>query len=388
MKKTSYIMAGLLLLSESGLANSPELETRRIMAEFLAAIEKVLPLSLQGDTFEMKENQAAITVQLQRLANHAEHLKQHFLKTKSSDYSYIAQSIARDARDVLTLYKGKNFQQARFVVHNISRNCVSCHLKEPATKSFPNPARLFAGLNTAKLSGYDLAHFKVMTRQFDDALKLFEEEFSSQDHINTSAFADYLKVAIRVNLDAVRVTKILKKMPKKNLDSREKETIAQWLSQLDYLQKKNLLQDVSFSNGRNLLMLASGEGDAILHGDRALIYKIATSSVLHRLLNQRKLGKEERAEVYYLLGRSEASLADSFWLSEIENYLEQSIRVYPRSQWAKKAYLLLEEEYILGYTGSSGTNVPEDVRALLTELRELAGIGAKTGRSWPNSLDL
>lgn len=87
-----------------------------------------------------------------------------------------------------------------------------------------------------------------------------------------------------------------------------------------------------------------------------------------------KLTNNEKSGLYLLLGKSERHISDSFWLSEMENYLEFAIRLAPKTQYAKQAYQILEDNYIFGYTGSSGTNLPDDVVALLTELRNLAGV--------------
>jgi len=54
------------------------------------------------------------------------------------------------------------------------------------------------------------------------------------------------------------------------------------------------------------------------------------------------------------------------------NSLEQAIRAAAHSPLAARAYAQLERELVLGYTGSSGENVPGDVAARLRELRALS----------------
>jgi hypothetical protein len=50
---------------------------------------------------------------------------------------------------------------------------------------------------------------------------------------------------------------------------------------------------------------------------------------------------------------------------------------YPREAIAKKCFKEYEEETILGYTGSSGTNVPGEVRRDLNSLKKLIETGGK-----------
>jgi hypothetical protein len=80
---------------------------------------------------------------------------------------------------------------------------------------------------------------------------------------------------------------------------------------------------------------------------------------------------EELAEAYYLLGLAESHLARDTWASETPSYLEAAIRLAPQGRYAARAYALLEEEIVLGYTGSGGTRIPDDVEARLRELRDL-----------------
>ena len=59
------------------------------------------------------------------------------------------------------------------------------------------------------------------------------------------------------------------------------------------------------------------------------------------------------------------------WVPETESYLEAAIRLAPDTEWAEKAYLLLEEYTVLGYGGFSGTQLAPEVDRRLSELRSL-----------------
>ena len=70
----------------------------------------------------------------------------------------------------------------------------------------------------------------------------------------------------------------------------------------------------------------------------------------------------DHAEAYYLLGVAESYISRSHWISETEFFLETAIRTNPQSKTARKAYVVLEEYIVLGYSGSSGTHTPADVQ--------------------------
>ena len=57
----------------------------------------------------------------------------------------------------------------------------------------------------------------------------------------------------------------------------------------------------------------------------------------------------------------------------------------PGSDWAKRAYVVLEEETLADYSGSGGVHMPPDVREELRELERIAVGGS--GAAPPSSED-
>jgi hypothetical protein len=117
-------------------------------------------------------------------------------------------------------------------------------------------------------------------------------------------------------------------------------------------------------------------------GDRrALIHYLAASSLLHRFVAERGPGaakasphaKEEVAEAYVLLGLIESRIGRALWPWQAEHLLETAIRLVPGTPTARRAWELLEEFVVSGYSGSEGLQLPEDEAAKLEELRVLAG---------------
>jgi hypothetical protein len=108
--------------------------------------------------------------------------------------------------------------------------------------------------------------------------------------------------------------------------------------------------------------------------DRAgLVHDLVASGLLHRAVTAAGTPGADTAEAYYLLGVTELRIASSSWLTEPEAYLETAIRAAPGGAAARRAYAVLEESTLLGYTGSGGEGeLPPEVAAWLAELRRLA----------------
>jgi len=120
-------------------------------------------------------------------------------------------------------------------------------------------------------------------------------------------------------------------------------------------------------------LLAEGRALCEFPQDGAdLAHAVLASSVAYRYLEEAKPKGIELARALYLLGQTEAYTRRSFEVSDAQHYLEQVIRLAPHTPIAARSYAQLEREIRLGYTGSAGENVPDDVKAQLAELRELA----------------
>jgi hypothetical protein len=79
-----------------------------------------------------------------------------------------------------------------------------------------------------------------------------------------------------------------------------------------------------------------------------------------------------RAETYYLLGVTDATVRSSPWLSDANWYLATAIRTAPHTAIAAHAFDVYEDMTILEWTGSAGEQLPDDVVEELNRLRALA----------------
>ncbi len=185
------------------------------------------------------------------------------------------------------------------------------------------------------------------------------------------AYGDYLKIAIRVQGNFDRPINFLMKVEKENnLPEFLKRLIEGWVYDLKLLKKQKVFSKVGIPEARRLIDY--GKKRMIFARDRiGLVPYTTASAILHRLVDQENMSKVLLSETYYLLGVTESLIARSFWVSQSKSFFETSIRVAPHSAFAPKAYALLEEQAYLEFTGSSGMNVPDELKSWLTELREL-----------------
>jgi hypothetical protein len=188
--------------------------------------------------------------------------------------------------------------------------------------------------------------------------------------------ADYLTVAIRVRENLPRARKTLAAFAERpDLPSYLATLVDQWITACDALADA-IRSDAPLEEADRVLSEAEVIGR---YGrDRAaLVHQLVASSLLLRYVAAHPEPSPDTAHAYFLLGVTELRGGRSWWLAEAESYLEAAIRTAPGSDWAKRAYVLLEEQTLASYSGSGGVHVPPDVRQRLHDLREIA-VG-KTG---------
>ncbi len=349
-------------------------ETRETMDRIFASIRLVLPLSLSDGRFEDPESRAQILAALEALAADAEQLERHG-RSLDAGFGFLSGSLARDAREIHSRFADGRSAEARFLLHELTEDCVACHSRLPSDRGFPLGESFMSEEGIASLPLEERATLEVATRQFDRALSTLETLFASPAASPASLdlhghLDDYLEICIRVMGDLERPVAVLTRFAERDdLTESLRSNLVAWIQSLRHLAADPPGPPL-LANAKQLV--EAGEARAHFpNARRALVEYVMASSLLHQFVTAAEAPSPSVGEAYYWLGVIESRIGRSFWLSQTESFLEASIRVGPDEPYAEQAFTLLEEFVVSGYTGSSGVHVPEDVRARLAELRAL-----------------
>jgi hypothetical protein len=344
------------------------------MNEIFAALASVLPDSLDERRFADPARRSAIAASLATLARNADRLQSH-AGARDATFAHLSESLARDAREVHRRFEEGHLPEARFLLREMTENCVACHSRIPSERVSDLGKKLFDNAEVSNLPPESRARLQVATRQFDAALDTYEKLFLAADAPLASLdldghFTDYLLVAIRVKDDPTRPRATLAVLVvRPDVPHYLRQDFRAWIRALDDLVARP--RSGSELEQARALIQAGNAAVEFPSEQTALVQYLAASALLHRYVSSRAHQGEDVAEAYYLLGLTESRTNPFYWLSETEFFLETSIRLAPRAPFAERAYALLEEHTIQGYSGSSGVNVPEDVQQRLDELRSL-----------------
>jgi hypothetical protein len=248
--------------------------------------------------------------------------------------------------------------------------CVSCHTRYEVALDFAD-----SDVKLSELNPFERGEFLLASRQFARAKDAFIAAVFDGDlgHLKMDALRKWLIVYTRVHPDPQAAIKQLNHLrPKVKFSRYEEEEIVGWLESLRRWQNEGETKVPLFAKAENLIRQALSMNDPLL-GKKGTVELLRASAILHRLLEGPKEQVEaDRPRVLYLLGLVYNELP-FFFVNELpELFLEQCIRDYPKTKDAQKAFALFRDITMIGYTGSGGTRLPDDVQLQLKELHDLA----------------
>jgi tetratricopeptide (TPR) repeat protein len=385
MKRWSFLrqpivwILGVAVLSTAGLATSEEDEadtTQASMRSFFVALTTAYTFSLDPAAFAAPENRRQIEGVLDALVVNAKALDTHGGALDPS-LDHLRRSLLRDANDAFTRFEEGNFVGSRFVLSKVAENCVACHTKLPAERQFKLGAEFLEAADIQDLPATSRVTLEVATRQFDTAMDTYEKilrspEVTFDDLALYNVFENYLKVSIGALDDAGRPAKaLLAFVERPDIPKGLKKDVESWIEALDGLQLDGF-DGKQLAAARGMVDEAMDKTSS--RSDRSeLVDFIGSIAILHRYLRTEPADNADVAEAYYLLGAAESYVARSYWISETDFLMEKAIRLAPNSEVAKRAFKFLEEHTQSEYRVTPARTVPEDLRANLDELRELAG---------------
>jgi hypothetical protein len=372
---------GLVLAEEPPAGDTPPTDpaTRAAMQKIFKALTEVLPRCLSNEGFTAPSDREIVSAELAKIAANADTLAKH-TGSASADFASRGAVLADDARRASARFVSGQLVDARFIALHLTESCVGCHSRLPSDKDAPFAAKLIDDAKLATLTPVERARLAVATRQFDKALDLYEAALagprpSAGETVRTPDLVEYLIVAVRVKRDPKRAAALLEQLEKRpEAPAHIRREIEPWLSTLRS-EGQAVYSTPSLARARSLV--ESGKrAREYPYSKAGLIDDLLASSILHRLLEDPKQGPLARAETYYLLGITDATVRSSPWLSDANWYLAMAIRTAPHTAIAARAFDTYEDMTILAWSGSAGTQLPDDVVEELDRLRALA---RKTG---------
>ncbi len=376
MRRWSIVLLGCLLAAGVARAESDDATpqaTRATMGEIFQALAAVLPASLDEQRFADPAQRQAILQHLTQLAAAGSKLEAHG-QGRDASFGFFSRSLAHDTAEIRQRYADGRTDEARFLLHELTQDCVACHSRLPSPRDASLGRRLMSEESVAALPLDERARLAFATRQFESAQVTLETMLASPDYgANdldlTGALDEYLELCLRVRRDFERPARTLERFgARPDTSERLRARVGRWVASLPEIAGH---KPAATPLAEAQALLAVAQDRARFPDERdALVYDLAASGELHRFTDATPPGPQV-ARAYFELGEIESRVGRSFWLSQTDVYLETSIRMAPAEPFASKALAELRDFLVSGYTGSGGRHVPADVQKRLAELDDL-----------------
>lgn len=331
------------------------------MQELRATLTELEPYLYDTHRYEEPSNQGAIRERIDKLAKIAATVNHDpTMGKRDPTVKFVASQFARNLRRAANQYGEGRRMYARFEIINVTRYCVECHTRMPGGPQLASgKTRPFF----AEMPVIDRAEYLISARDFDGAFALLLEALArpaptgfSTDRASKLA----LQIAVQFRQSPPQAEQVIRTIEgNPALPQFLKERALGWKRAVKEWQNEKPVPETTWGL-RKLVENRATDIEAM----RALPRVLALLSA--------KAGTTEEADLLRLAGQCYEAIDEISSLGLGQNYFEACVRARPHSPTARSCYASLESSILMGYTGTSGTHLPEDVRQELDVLRELS----------------
>lgn len=344
---------------------------KKAMNQIYGAMNVLLPLAMDEDAFYDQKNEAEIANQLKHLEGALKDLKGRSADDHEVAFNKLRDDFLGDIRFAHTSFASGIKRHASYRLKDSVSYCLSCHSLQAAPKD-GTPQDTKGGLWHISQSMDALSRVELLTmsRQFNEAIQAYEkllvsQDLSLEDRILRDPFREYLILTVRVKSATDRAEAFLTKLEQTESSQVIKRRIGIWKHSLATINRLKLPD--SFASAKKFMELA--DGISKYPADKSgLVYHLEASRILRALLSRNQDPK--RAEIYYLLGKTELLIEDDNYRSL--EYFARTIQEAPATNLARDAFGVYEEQLVFSYSGSGGTFIPDIEKSRLQKLRNLA----------------
>lgn len=345
----------------------------------LRALSDLLPFLAKEEKFLDKKNEKDISQNLMKLENTFSNLK-HDQMIKNDlfapSYALIKQNISESVK----AFKEGNKDFAHWRLSEITNQCLDCHTRLPESYTSKFQEKKISLDPKSFESKFDLATAQFIVRDYQAAEKTYieviESNLKNKNFMDTSdAFKNILVIRTKVKPAFAKMLELSKKYSHNNILPMDiQEELGQWEIRLKEVQKNKILLS-PLQDDKNVKNLIATFLEPVYKKDDVFfdnydVFLLVSSGLLSRYLFSHP-HTDMAPEISYWLGWSEKVLKRDKFNSSGDLFFKQCIRRYPKSTVAPKCFKELKENTEFEFSGSAGTNIPEDLKKELRDLEAL-----------------
>jgi len=382
MRATAALILTLLTACNSQTTKTADGSTANFsggMQDMAFDVQKLLPFLYDRDAFNDPKNHETIHQDLKQFANVAHKINPEAGKKFIGDdllVDYSLSSLKDDLGRSLKSFEDGQLEYSRSVAKASLTYCFQCHSVSQGGNAAAWDLEKLQNLNLQPIEKADLL---VATRQYAKATSFMESQLNSPDFIKNYSFdfeallRRYLALIIRVENAPRRALNELNKLldhgstPHYIAEQAEgwRQSLKAWKKEkTPVLKTPTAIFDAVEKRFKKAENIQHFEKDHA--GD---VEYLRATTILHTGLKVIKKPADQ-AHALYLLGRAYEVLDELGSWNLHETYYEACIDKAPKDPIAKSCYGRLEASLYMGYSGSSGTHLPQEERDRLKRLKD------------------
>ena len=345
------------------------------MQQLSQSLTQLLPLVADYRAFNDPSNAEIIQNSMTQLKSMSHQVKRSNKPSSDPAFTPIAEMLDEDLARAIVAYQSGNRDYARLTLRESMSYCIQCHTQTAGGPDFSGRRAL--SVNMDSFSPLARGDFYAATRQFDDALEAYLKGVKDKKYAQDDLFGwektarSALALSVRYKESPAHAREVVKAIQgNPQTPPSLKDSTRVWLQSIDKWEREKE-PDSRLERADRLLKEAQKRASSASERGQDLLY-LRASADLHQWLAAHPEPNAARAKALLMAGKAaEASRDMNFWTLH-ERYYEMCINTLPNSVMARECYKHLEDSVKLGYTGSSGVNMPREESERLKGLRAKA----------------
>ncbi|WP_455210851.1 hypothetical protein [Kaarinaea lacus] len=356
--------------------NDDKLRINATMTQIGNTITDLFPIFLNEINFNNPENEKLINDDINRIVSSIKTAESHFNQgSKPSQISY--DILYENLLETQQAMEAGNKNYAQNLLIEVVSICTSCHTQDNKQRT------LFRGKGRdAFTSDFEYAEFNFLTRNYEAAIEYYDRYLKSPyalkpERVIFTSAKKLLTIYAQVLNDPGRGAMHFKKLLKSNyLTPLVEKNAKEWIKGLEELQanEASKVKEVTFDEldkyVHQYLGPLDSPGSAIMPTNKQKVYHLWLQGQLYRYFASDP-APETVPLLLYWLSINDRATNYSFYYSLADLYLKECMLKHTQHYMAKQCFDEYNEYVVFSYSGSLGTEIPEDEQRELKRLRDI-----------------
>ena len=348
------------------------------MQDFYTNLNNLLSDVCSNKRYFDEKNSTRIQSEIKAIADNAHNIETQAKSSPNDPTTLLLSRLLTDDLDEASkAFQSGNRLYARTILESVPQRCLACHTRSDYGPDFKS----LAIQPNAELNDIESGEFYAATRQFDRSVDSFQkylrisDEKSFDPFLQEKAAREALVIAVRFRKDpklALSIVQTISSNP--NTPEFLKSDSRAWKKTIDAWSKEpsEKLATVDQLKNKAMRLIAKARAmQSYAFDHSADIYYLRASGYLYDAANK-STNSKDTSEALMLLGMCYEVLNPHNMENLHNEYYEACIEASPHTPVARDCYKHYEQSIYFGFTGSSGTHIPDDVREKLLKLWSIA----------------